>query len=94
MSLRRLLLPVVLRFVDLAAEDVRAVWAHDLVHRLTARGRKHAACRATFLLLGNRLFDVKHTGDIHEARLNLADRFVTVISRSLKDGTFTPLPIP
>ena len=93
MSLRRLLLPLVLRFVYLASEDVRAVWAHDLVHRLTARGRKHATCRATFLLQGNRLFDVEHTGYIHEARLNLADRFVTIISRSFKDGTFTPLPI-
>ena len=39
MRLRRLLLSMVFGLVDLTPEDIRAIWSHDLVHRMAAGGR-------------------------------------------------------
>ena len=44
LKLRSLLLPMVIGFVDLAAEYIGAVGAHDLEHGLAASRRKHTNC--------------------------------------------------
>ena len=96
LSLRWLLLSLVLRLVDLAAELVWTVWTHDLVHGLAACWGEHATCRratTSLLLQCQRFVKVQNTCNVQKAWLYLAGYFITVVSWRFKNGSFTPLSI-